>query len=1577
MLILLVAGITIVRTDWFRNMVREKIIAAVEDSTGGRVEIGAFVFDWTHLRAKVSNLVLHGLEPANVPPLFRADLLQVDLKLLSPFRGFVDIAYLLVEKPQANVIVSTDGRTNVPAPKVPGKGDKTALQTVVDLAIGKFDLRSGNFVFGDRKSDLNASGENLRAQLDFNRLTSRYSGQVDLNPLFINRLPVNVKLPVTLEKDRIAFDNAVLSSPLSRITITGSMEHLASPRTDAHVVAQIALDEVNRAAALGVNLDTVHGPSTLMADLNATVDQSVVHVKNAHIALGQTTLEASGSTQQAEFQGMLALGELGRLLRLSVRPEGTVRLGGTASYSSATQYHVDANLEARGVAFRQGATHISGVSLNSNVVADPDHIGLNGLRLGAFGGTLTGSGTLEDLDRFRLSGRLNHFDIAELARTFAAKPLGYDGLISGPLQAQGSVKTPSSMMAHVVLGIAPGKRGIPVSGKIDADYNGRADTITLARSFLALPNTRVDLQGALGRSVQVRVVTRDLGDLQPLAGDLPVKFNPGGSAIVTATATGSLSSPRVSGDVLATRFSAEGRPFTRLATSFDLSRSGAEVSNGSLSQGALQATFAGAIGLRNWKPVDSAPLRADVSVRNADAQDVLALAGQSASVPLSGALTADVHVNGTLGDPLGNAQLSVVRGAIQGEPFDSLSVNAVMTHGAITVPSLALIAGSSRIDANVAYQHAPGTLSQGTFRAHVNSNQVQLAQFQNLVKDRPGLRGILNLNADASGQIAGAVQLTSLNANAGVRGLELEGQRLGDLTLTAATAGQNVEYNLNSNFAGSSIRLTGRSQLDGQHATDARFQIANLPIDRVLAIAGRRDLAVSGSLSADGDFSGTAAAPQASVNLTVTNAKAFDEPISRLQGAVSYTNQAVRVTDLRVTHTAGNIELTASLDHPAGKLNEGRAQFQVRSSRIQLAAIHALHQAKPGLAGTAEISADGEATLRAGAAPLFSRLDARVAANGVSLDKRPLGDLTATAQTQGREVLFAVDSNFARSTIKGAGRLQLANGYPVDARIDIANVTYSGINAWMQNTVQTFDGSLDGQVTLNGPLQRTQDLRGTIRVTKLEAHSVASASGRKPRVKLELHNEGPIVAALERGVVTIQSAKIEGPSTHLALSGSAPLDAIAPVNLRVEGDVKLDVLQAFNPDIFSAGSVTLNAAVAGSRTKPVVNGRLQLQNAAFNMVDLPNGISNANGIVNFNGTEAVIQNLSGETGGGKIELSGFAAYGGPELQFRVLATASGIHVAYPPTVTTQASARLTLAGTSARSLVSGTVVIQDVALHSHSDMGSLLNSAAAPPSPANVSSGLLSGMRFDIKIQTSPDIQFRTTLTENLQADANLTLRGTPDHPGMLGRVTVTQGEVVFAGTKYNIDQGTVTFFNPQKIEPVLNVDLTTTVQGVDVSLSVSGPVDRMKLSYRSDPPLQFTEIVSLLGSGKPPTSDPVLAARTPVAPQQSLGQTGVSTLFGAAVANPVSGRLQRLFGVSKLKIDPQLTGASNTPQATLTLQQQITRELTFTYIQDVTQSNSQIIRVEWAISPQWSAIAARDRNGQFDVDLFYKKRLW
>jgi translocation and assembly module TamB len=381
-----------------------------------------------------------------------------------------------------------------------------------------------------------------------------------------------------------------------------------------------------------------------------------------------------------------------------------------------------------------------------------------------------------------------------------------------------------------------------------------------------------------------------------------------------------------------------------------------------------------------------------------------------------------------------------------------------------------------------------------------------------------------------------------------------------------------------------------------------------------------------------------------------------------------------------------------------------------------------------------------------------------------------------------------------------------------------------------------------------------------------------------------------------------------------------------------------------------------------------------LENASFNMIDIPNGISNANGLITFNGSEAVIQNFTGESGGGQITVGGFVAYGGPEMEFRLRATANHVLVEYAD-AGTQADATINLTGSTSRSVVTGSVTILSVAMHSHTDVGSMLSQTAAPTTVPQAQTGMLANMHLDIRIDTAPNLQVRTSLAQNLQADGHLRLRGTPSRPGMLGRLDVTQGKIIFFGTNYNIDQGTVAFYNPQQIDPVLNIDLETNTHGVDVALNVTGTMDKLKLTYRSDPPLQFSEIVALLATGKMPTSDPILAANQTPPPEQNMQQKGASALLGQAVANPVSGRLQRLFGVSKFKIDPQIIGVQNTPQARMTLEQQITRDLTFTYITDVASSNPQIIRVQWDIDPTWTAIAERDENGAFGVDFFYKKR--
>jgi len=92
-------------------------------------------------------------------------------------------------------------------------------------------------------------------------------------------------------------------------------------------------------------------------------------------------------------------------------------------------------------------------------------------------------------------------------------------------------------------------------------------------------------------------------------------------------------------------------------------------------------------------------------------------------------------------------------------------------------------------------------------------------------------------------------------------------------------------------------------------------------------------------------------------------------------------------------------------------------------------------------------------------------------------------------------------------------------------------------------------------------------------------------------------------------------------------------------------------------------------------------------------------------------------------------------------------------------------------------------------------------------------------------------------------------------------------------------------------------------------------------------------------------------------------------------VTSPVTNRLSKLFGITNIKIDPLVQGITNTPQARVTLEQQISRDITITYITNLSQTSEQIFRLEWALSRQFSVVALRDDNGEFGIDFQYKKR--
>ncbi|MGD0047680.1 MAG: translocation/assembly module TamB domain-containing protein [Bryobacteraceae bacterium] len=754
--------------------------------------------------------------------------------------------------------------------------------------------------------------------------------------------------------------------------------------------------------------------------------------------------------------------------------------------------------------------------------------------------------------------------------------------------------------------------------------------------------------------------------------------------------------------------------------------------------------------------------------------------------------------------------------------------------------------------------------------------------------------------------------------------------------------------------------------------------VHDAPLAELVAMAGA-PAAATGTLNAAVAITGVIGDPIVQADLDAARGDIEGEPFDRITGHARFRAGTLELSAGEIHAGAKQIRVDASFAHSAGRFDTGALRFQISTNAMPLEQVHLLEAARPGARGAVQVQARGTVDIvppEKGQPGFRIRdLHAEVIGQKLQLAGGDLGNVRLTAETEGGALRARLESDFADSSIVGDGQWRLAGDYPGSATIRFTKVDLAQLRAWLApaGSLAGLAGAAEASLRLDGPALNPRAMTAELRISRLEIAPAAS-TGLAPAT-FTLRNSGDIVVSMAGSTVTVASARLTGPNTDFSVTGRVSLGQKNPLDVRVAGRADLGLVHDLDRGLTASGVLKADASVRGTLAAPQIAGRLEFAGAGFNISDVSNGISNANGVLLFSGDRVSIQSFTGETGGGKIELSGFAAYGGDgPTVFRLHATALQVRVRYPEGVSTVANADLRFTGTTASSILSGTITVLRTGFNPQSDFSSLLAQSSEPVRTPAARPGLLGGLTYDIQVSTAPDVQVQSALAQDVQVEANLRVRGTYTSPAVLGRVNITHGRVVFFGTRYSISQGSVSFFNPVNVDPVLDIDLETKARGIQVTLNVSGPLSKLNLTPRSDPPLQFSEIVALLATGRTPTDEASLfSGENTAAPawQQSAG----SVLLGEAISSPVTGRLQRFFGVSRLRIDPTLPGTEFNGTARVTLEQQVTPDITFTYITDVTTSNPQVVSVEWAFAKQWSVVAQRDENGLVGMDILFKKR--
>jgi translocation and assembly module TamB len=725
------------------------------------------------------------------------------------------------------------------------------------------------------------------------------------------------------------------------------------------------------------------------------------------------------------------------------------------------------------------------------------------------------------------------------------------------------------------------------------------------------------------------------------------------------------------------------------------------------------------------------------------------------------------------------------------------------------------------------------------------------------------------------------------------------------------------------------------------------LELENAPIARFLPFF-KAGLDVDGIASGKVNFHETARGRyEGGGEVVVRNGEVYGESLGLASGQIAFQGNRVLLDNVQVAVADGTVSGEAAIN-----LDTQVAKLDVRGSGLKLQSTQAV-RARTEAEGTVSFSIEGEGSAKS---PNFLVL---ASAPTITVKEYSFEQVQLSADLKGRKADFRLQNVFRGKPFDITGDVGLDKPYPINAAVELNQIAIEPYLALLGEELPKLTGTIEGAMQLHGPLETPDRLVGQADLSLL-------------RLKVEnyeIENTEPVRIDYTAGVLHIPQVAFRGPQTDFRVEGDITLKDRRPVAVKADGTINLALLAGFMAEGTASGQLQLNGVVTGTLDRPRIVGTAELRQGAIAYPSLPTSFYNAEGQFKFTANQVSIDSFTARTSYGVINAEGgIFLEGFRPTRWQVNITGSGLRIDYPAHVVSVVDVDLDALKSERTSLLSGAVYIRSAEYDQNISIPELILALTAPePERIRGTGNGAQQTELNISVEAYQSIRVKNNLAD-ITGSGDFTIRGTLQNPVILGSFTIDEGKLSLENNDFEVTRGTVTFNDPQRTHPNLNFEATTEKLEHVITIGVRGPIDRLNMTLRSEPPLPTSTIVSLLALNQTQEESGGLSG-TPVS---SLA----SGLLLKGLGETVEARASRLFGFEKFSIDPFFYTGSRDPGARVTLGKQLTRDLTVTY-QTVlgNPSQEQFVSVEYKLTNWLTAIGTREENGSLAIDFKFRKR--
>ncbi|HXU22190.1 MAG TPA: AsmA family protein, partial [Verrucomicrobiae bacterium] len=460
---------------------------------------------------------------------------------------------------------------------------------------------------------------------------------------------------------------------------------------------------------------------------------------------------------------------------------------------------------------------------------------------------------------------------------------------------------------------------------------------------------------------------------------------------------------------------------------------------------------------------------------------------------------------------------------------------------------------------------------------------------------------------------------------------------------------------------------------------------------------------VSGSLTGEVKGSGTRAAPVLDAAIMAEAINVDGWSFNHFEGQLHWDHDEMRLSHAQLVGDFGTF---------AGDIfyrtQEEEAEFNVSGTGISLDKVKELQSVSMPIRGQADFALRGNGPLRSPVAQGNFHI------RNLTVGTEMQGDFSGQLASDGKTAHLTLASQPAESRLHGDVSIGLSGDQPVSGRLSIEQFDLDPfISAGLHIHKLTGHSTADGVFSISGALRRPDTFEMDADISRISFTYEF----------VQLTNDGDIRLAYRRDAIRVEQAHFHGPNTDLQIGGSARFSPSSRLDFTLSGGVNLRLLGEVLPELDAEGRADANMSVQGSIAQPIIVGRAKLRDASAHYADFPAGLSHVDGDIVFNKSSLSFEQITAQSGGGHLTLSGNVAYGQGPLHYQVTVATSTVRIRYPTGMSWLAGGTVQLSGTSSAALLSGRIEVQRLLFAQGVDMASFFASTsdttprAGSPSP--------------------------------------------------------------------------------------------------------------------------------------------------------------------------------------------------------------------------------------------------------------------